>query len=73
MSLSDDQAKLVISAEERRMLAECRLHVGGSQHRLVRLPHEFRPGVVGRHEQLQTTDMHGVLAGFAEQEDVVYR
>ena len=55
------------------MLLERRLHVSVRQHLSVDIGQEFRAGPLGQLEQLQTADMHGVLAGFGKQEHRVGR
>lgn len=59
--------------EKRRVLAEGGLDVGTPQHRLVRLGHEILVGTVRRLEELERADVHGVFAGFADQEHGIGR
>ena len=50
----------------RGMLAERRTHVVAVDEALIEVADVLRPGILGRLEQLQSADMHGVLTRLGE-------
>ena len=61
------------AAEEGGMLTEGRLYVGALEHRLIRLAHEMRTGILRGFEELQGAHVHRMFARLADQEQRVHR